>query len=153
MKKHAYLIIANSNFLVQELAIRMIGDVRNDIYLLIDTKSHVSDELKDKLKLSAKYSRITVCSQLVNWAGDTLVDATLKLLALLLRVVRSMLTCMYFRVQIFRFFLRTRFMLFLKRIRAWNLWKLTVAEMRWLKEKIGTDISFAAIDISEKNVL
>lgn len=41
MKKHAYLIIANRNPQQLQDLITMIDDSRNDIYLLIDKKSHL----------------------------------------------------------------------------------------------------------------
>ena len=37
-KKHAYLIIAHSNFYVLEIALKLIDDERNDVYIHIDKK-------------------------------------------------------------------------------------------------------------------
>ena len=38
MNKHAYLIIAHNNFYILEKLILLIDDIRNDIYLHIDSK-------------------------------------------------------------------------------------------------------------------
>ncbi len=51
MQKHAYIIIAHSNFMVLEYAFKMIDDERNDIYLLIDKKAKVKEEWKKGLNL------------------------------------------------------------------------------------------------------
>jgi hypothetical protein len=82
VQKHAYIIIANSNFKVLEYGFKMIDDERNDIYLLLDKKSTVTDEWMQHLTSCLKYSKLTVCSQIVNWASYTQVSATLKLMRL-----------------------------------------------------------------------
>lgn len=69
MTKHAYIIVSNANFRVLEVCLRLIDDVRNDIFLLIDKKSHVSVEYCDKLKHLCKYSPLQVYEQIVNWGG------------------------------------------------------------------------------------
>lgn len=55
MSKHAYLIVANSNLSVVRTALRLIDDIRNDIYLLIDKKSRFTE---DTLKLISSDKRI-----------------------------------------------------------------------------------------------
>ena len=56
MSKHAYLIVANSNLSVVRTALRLIDDIRNDIYLLIDKKSRF---IEDTLKLISSDVRMS----------------------------------------------------------------------------------------------
>ena len=84
MKKHAYLIVANSNFKVVESCLRMIDDPRNDVYLLMDKKTHVSDEQRDRLLHSVVHSGIAFCEEIVNWAGYSQIRAALSLMRLAL---------------------------------------------------------------------
>lgn len=56
MSKHAYLIVANSNLSVVRTALRLIDDIRNDIYLLIDKKSRFTE---DTLKLISSDVRMS----------------------------------------------------------------------------------------------
>lgn len=51
MCKHAYLIVVNSILSVVRTALRLIDDIRNDIYLLIDKKLRFSE---DTLKINFK---------------------------------------------------------------------------------------------------
>ncbi len=80
MTKHAYIIVSNANFRVLEVCLRLIDDVRNDIFLLIDKKSHVSVEYYDKLKHLCKYSPLQIYEQIVNWGGYSQIDAVLHLI-------------------------------------------------------------------------
>ena len=71
MSKHAYLIVANSNLSVVRTALRLIDDIRNDIYLLIDKKSRF---IEDTLKLISSDVRmsnlfITNCFTVNFWGG------------------------------------------------------------------------------------
>lgn len=44
MGKHAsYLIVSNANFNVLKLCIKLIDDIRNDIFILFDKKAKVSN--------------------------------------------------------------------------------------------------------------
>lgn len=52
MSKHAYLIVVNSILSVVRTALRLIDDIRNDIYLLIDKKSRFSE---DTLKINSSH--------------------------------------------------------------------------------------------------
>jgi hypothetical protein len=69
MHKHAYMIVANANFNVVETCLHMIDDPRNDIYLLLDSKSRVSQKQKDRFSKCASQSSLTICEQIVNWGG------------------------------------------------------------------------------------
>lgn len=80
MKKHAYLIVSNANFKVLALCIKMIDDVRNDIFILFDQKAKISNELKNSLKALCVYSKMEICEQTVNWGGYSQVSAVLKLI-------------------------------------------------------------------------
>ena len=81
MKKHAYLIVANSNLSVLEICLKMIDDIRNDIYILFDEKSHISSEKKEILKNCINFSGIRFEKEIkVNWAGYSQIQAVINLL-------------------------------------------------------------------------
>lgn len=81
MSKHAYLIVANSNLSVVRTALRLIDDIRNDIYLLIDKKSRFTEDTLKLISSDVRMSNlfITNCFT-VNWGGYSQIEATLKLL-------------------------------------------------------------------------
>ena len=58
MNKHAYLIVANSNWKVVNTCLKLIDDIRNDIYLLIDKKTHLTKHQIDGLKSICKESKL-----------------------------------------------------------------------------------------------
>ncbi|MCJ2381161.1 hypothetical protein MUN53_11130 [Parabacteroides sp. AGMB00274] len=70
MSKHAYLIVANSNLSVVRTALRLIDDIRNDIYLLIDKKSRFTEDTLKLISSDVRMSNlfITNCFT-VNWGG------------------------------------------------------------------------------------
>lgn len=70
MSKHAYLIVANSNLSVVRTALRLIDDIRNDIYLLIDKKSRFTEDTLKLISSDVRMSNlfITNCFT-VNWWG------------------------------------------------------------------------------------
>lgn len=81
MNRHAYLIIAHNNFEVLKACLRMVDDPRNDVFLLLDKKSKVSEEVKNELKAQVKVSRLEfVKPMVVNWGAYSLVEAELRLL-------------------------------------------------------------------------
>lgn len=80
MFKHAYLLVANANFRVVEACLRMIDDPRNDIYLLLDAKSKVSEEQKKRFSACVSQSTLTFSEQIVNWGGWSQISAVLSLL-------------------------------------------------------------------------
>lgn len=81
MKKHAYLIVANANFRVLEICLKMIDDIRNDIYILFDAKAHISTDKKELLKNCVRFSRIQFEKEIkVNWAGYSQIQAVMNLL-------------------------------------------------------------------------
>lgn len=74
--KHAYLIIANRNPSQLQMLIDMIEDYRNDIYILVDSKSHDFPKMfhSDKSKV-IMLPRIPIY-----WGDVTQIKAELKLL-------------------------------------------------------------------------
>lgn len=77
--KHAYLIIAHSNFKILKIMLEMIDDERNDIYLLIDkkTKNIKIYEIIDVVKKSKIY---VLDRMKINWGGYSQIKAVIKLL-------------------------------------------------------------------------
>lgn len=53
--KHAYLIIAHNNRKILEVLLSMLDDKRNDIYLHVDARSNLLDNLNVSLKFSHLY--------------------------------------------------------------------------------------------------
>ena len=81
MSKHAYLLVANSNFKVLEICLKMIDDERNDIYMLFDAKSKISNEKLEGLKQSVVKSQLFILPSIViNWAGYSQIQAVLNLI-------------------------------------------------------------------------
>ena len=82
MNKHAYLIVANSNWKVVNTCLKLIDDIRNDIYLLIDKKTHLTKHQIDGLKSICKESKLFIYNCImVNWGGYSQIDAVLYLIA------------------------------------------------------------------------
>lgn len=70
MSKHAYLIVANSNLSVVRTALRLIDDIRNDIYLLIDKKSRFTEDTLKLISSDVRMSNLFITSCFtVNWGG------------------------------------------------------------------------------------
>lgn len=81
MNKHAYLIVANSNLLVLRTCLRMIDDARNDIYLLLDKKAGIREDIIESLKGEVILSKMIVSNSLsINWGGYSQIEAVLVLL-------------------------------------------------------------------------
>lgn len=80
MKKHAYLIMAHTNFNQLKRLIMLLDDVRNDIYVHIDKKAQ-DVPLKEirGLCMKSKLSVTQVFS--VVWGTYSIVEAELYLLA------------------------------------------------------------------------
>ena len=75
---HAYLIMAHDNFGVLEKTLKLIDDVRNDIYLHIDKKSTID---LSRLKSAVKSSRLFFAERMsVNWGDDSQIRLELMLL-------------------------------------------------------------------------
>jgi len=76
MKKHAYLIMAHTNFNQLQSLINTIDDSRNDIFIHIDKKCTL-----DSSKLSSKYSKLYFTKRNnVIWGGYSQIDTELVLL-------------------------------------------------------------------------
>jgi hypothetical protein len=79
MAKHAYLMMAHDNFKVLKLALSIIDDSRNAIYLMVDRKSGVVD-FAEFQKVVNK-SRLTILPRIaINWAGFSMIEAMLLLI-------------------------------------------------------------------------
>ena len=73
--KHAYMIIAHTNFEQLQTLIDLLDDVRNDIYLHIDRKA------KNVPAFSSKYSPIHLIMPInVVWGGHSQIHCEMKLL-------------------------------------------------------------------------
>lgn len=68
MKKHAFIIIANSVSKVLVTCVEMLDNPFNDIYILFDKKANLMHK-SDLLRKIVKYSRMSFCEQIVNWGG------------------------------------------------------------------------------------
>lgn len=82
--KHAYLIMAHNEFYVLEKLLRLIDDIRNDIYIHIDKKCN--DITKDMINNVVQKSNIYFLepNMDVKWGGSTQVECELKLIELAL---------------------------------------------------------------------
>ncbi len=80
MRKHAYIIVVNSNFKVVKTCLRLLDDLRNDIYLLVDKKTKTCDDICADLKQIVVWSRIVFVCKSVNLGGYSQIDAVLTLL-------------------------------------------------------------------------
>lgn len=80
MKKHAYLVIAHTQFNLLKKLIILLDDKRNDIYIHIDKKSLDFDQ-KDIIS-QIKYSNIYFIDRIsVNWGGYSQIKCELNLLS------------------------------------------------------------------------
>ena len=121
MAKHAYLIVANSNLLVLRTCLRMIDDARNDIYLLLDKKAGIREDIIESLKGEVILSKMIVSNSLsINWGGYSQIEAVLVLLKSALCLALNIGICISFRVQIFRLRLRMRYIITLTTVEASN---------------------------------
>lgn len=68
MEKHAYLILAHSQFNLLKKLMLLLDDERNDIYLHIDSKVKDISVIKSEILPKIKYSSINfVPRHNVNW--------------------------------------------------------------------------------------
>lgn len=65
--KHAYLIIAHNEPLILETLISLIDDERNDIFLLIDSRSNL---IPQNINISPRYSSLYYCNRVPIYWGD-----------------------------------------------------------------------------------
>ncbi|GLG91701.1 beta-1,6-N-acetylglucosaminyltransferase [Sellimonas catena] len=75
--KHAYLIMAHGNWKILKILLMLLDDEKNDIYLHVDSKSKMPDEIKNVLKKS-KFIKIKAIK--CYWADFTQVKVTINLL-------------------------------------------------------------------------
>lgn len=65
MMKHAYLIIAHNEPLILKTLISLIDDERNDIFLLIDSRSNLIPQ-----NIKPRYSSLYYCNRIPIYWGD-----------------------------------------------------------------------------------
>lgn len=77
--KHAYLVIAHNNFIALEMLIKLLDDIRNDIYIHIDKKVNNFDF--DKFRNIPKKSKVIFTERIkTKWGDFSLVECELTLL-------------------------------------------------------------------------
>ena len=75
MDKHAYIIMAHTNYDQLLKLLACLDDLRNDLYLHLDRKFDLSDDQIDELKHSTKQANvILVPRQMVAWGGYSQID-------------------------------------------------------------------------------
>ena len=75
MERHAYLILAHSNWEQLQILISLLDDPRNDIFIHIDAKSDISS-----LHLKTLHSEIVYTKRIdVRWGNVSLIEAELSL--------------------------------------------------------------------------
>lgn len=79
MGKHAYLIMAHTNFEQLKIELKMLDDKRNDIYLHIDKKAKNVD-INDICSVIEDSNIYLVKRHNVKWAGFSVVECELSLL-------------------------------------------------------------------------
>lgn len=77
--KHAYLIIAHSNFLILEKLIRLLDDERNDIYIHIDKKASEWD-ISKYVGILKKSNVLFIKREKIRWGGFSQINCELELL-------------------------------------------------------------------------
>lgn len=77
IKKHAYLIIAHTNFDQLQKLVKMLDNDKNDIFIHVDKKAKTFD----KSLIYTKYSKLFCIKRAtINWGGDSLINCELSLL-------------------------------------------------------------------------
>ncbi|TCD46062.1 hypothetical protein D3X11_00860 [Streptococcus sp. X16XC17] len=80
MLKHAYLIIAYDKFEQLAFQISLLDDPRNDIFIHMDKRTHLTDQDKKNLQAAARHSNVYFTPQIaVYWGHFSLVEAELIL--------------------------------------------------------------------------
>lgn len=79
--RHAYLIMAHSDFYLLKRLIQAIDNPDGDIFLHLDASKEYPDEDIEELTQSVKYSKLSVFSEIpIVWGGETLVQCELFLM-------------------------------------------------------------------------
>lgn len=80
MIKHAYLIIAHNNFWQLTILLRLLDDIRNDIFLFID-KKNIEKADQNNIRASVSRSHMSIFSPFeINWGGYSQCRAELFLM-------------------------------------------------------------------------
>lgn len=76
IQKHAYCIIAHNDERLLNILLSQLDDIRNDIFLLIDSKSY----LKNEDILTPQKSRLFLLPRMdIRWGDISQIDAELNL--------------------------------------------------------------------------
>lgn len=80
MNKHAYLIIANNRFEQLRFLLSLLDDPRNDIYLLIDKKTPLTQPDKQKLHACVKLTTLLILHDVkITWGTYSQIAAEMEL--------------------------------------------------------------------------
>ncbi|MBF0713650.1 glycosyl transferase [Gemella sp. GH3] len=78
--KQAYLIIAHNKFEQLKYLIECLDNINNDIYIFVDKKSNISEDVKGKIKNTPKFSNLYFTKRIpVYWGTHSQIDAELIL--------------------------------------------------------------------------
>lgn len=81
MKKHAYLILASGNLEILFYNLKIINDIRNDIFIHLDIKNNNFDDLKLFIKNNINKSNVFFLERTdLRWGDYSLVNCEIKLL-------------------------------------------------------------------------
>ena len=79
--RHAYMIMAHTNYNQLAILIQTIDDIRNDIYLHIDKTNPLTEIEKNSLLSASKQSNLFfIKSRSVSWGADSLMNVEIALL-------------------------------------------------------------------------
>lgn len=78
MGRHAYCIIAHNDPYCLQTLINLIDDERNDIFLQLDKKANLNDFIGITVKRSAIIILPYAQSINIQWGGNSLVEAELR---------------------------------------------------------------------------
>ena len=81
IKKHAYLILAHKNWDQVGMLLQLLDDRRNDIFIHIDKSKEPSQDIKNRLSQSTRFSAVHFVDNVwVRWGDYGIVQAELNLL-------------------------------------------------------------------------
>lgn len=78
--RHAFLIIAHNNWDLLMRLVKKLDSSNNDIFIHIDKKSDISNEIMDEIRCSCNISKVEFIERYnVNWGGYSQINSTLRL--------------------------------------------------------------------------
>lgn len=79
-KKIAYLIIAHNNFKQLLYLVTLLDNDYNDIFILVDKKANIEDDVMEKIKSATSYSNVFFIERIkIYWGDYSLIEAELSL--------------------------------------------------------------------------